>query len=443
MSTLGDIITALRQRVKSSDIASRMASGAFWSLTGTAIAKALVMLAGILCARILSKEIYGQYGMVKTTISTFMALGGAGLGLAATKYISEYRRNHPDRISSIYYVTNGFALLMSLVVTVLLYTLADVIACDLLHAPSLAPTLRLASFILIFVVVNIAQEGVIAGFEDFKSKSIATFIGGVLQAISLLAGAYWWGLQGAICGYGVGFVFISVMYRYYIVKNMRKHAVKLDWRKVKRSDFNLLHKFVIPAALSSIMIVPTYFIIRVLLKRFLDFEAMADYDVGDQWRLLIMFVPASVSHIVLPILSSLNNEVNKFWKVLNASMLLNGVTALLIALLVMSCSSFIVKFYGANYNNPWPLVLLSASCVFTAVAEVLGKSIASLAHLWTSFFLNVIWAAIAIGLCYLFLTMGLGATGAALAILLSYVEHVVIQYCYIRIVYRNSFDNKS
>ncbi len=434
MSAISEVITQLMARIKSSDIATRMASGAFWSLTGTAIARALVMVAGIVCAHILSKEIYGQFGMVKTTIATFMAIGGSGISLAATKYVSEYRKSHPELISSIYFVTNGFALLMSLVVTALLYFLSDLIAARL-DTPELSPTLKLASFILIFVVVNIAQEGVIAGFEDFKSKSIATFIGGVLQAMALLVGAYFWGLNGAIVGYGLGFAIISVLYRYFISKNMRAHSIKLDWRKVKRSDFSLLYRFVIPAALSSIVVVPTFFVIRVLLKDFMSFGTMADYDVGEQWRVMILFVPSSVSHIVLPILASINKEQNKFWKVTHASLAINGAVTLLIAAVVIALSGWIITFYGKAYNNPWPLVFLSASCVFAAMAEVVGKSIASLARIWAIMLMNLLWSSIAIGLTYVFLRMGMGTTAPALAILISYIVHLVVQYLYLRVAF--------
>ena len=46
------------QRVLASDIGKRIAYGAFWSMTGTALGKFLVLLAGIICARILGKEIF-------------------------------------------------------------------------------------------------------------------------------------------------------------------------------------------------------------------------------------------------------------------------------------------------------------------------------------------------------------------------------------------------
>ena len=85
------LISIIVERIKQSDIGKRLVSGASWSLIGTASAKFLVLVSGIICARILGKVEYGELGMVRSTISLFVAIGSAGLGLTASKYISEYR----------------------------------------------------------------------------------------------------------------------------------------------------------------------------------------------------------------------------------------------------------------------------------------------------------------------------------------------------------------
>ena len=59
-------IQKVSQQVLTSDIGKRIAYGAFWSMTGTALGKFLVLVAGIICARILGKEIFGEFGMVRS-----------------------------------------------------------------------------------------------------------------------------------------------------------------------------------------------------------------------------------------------------------------------------------------------------------------------------------------------------------------------------------------
>ena len=87
----------LLDKLKTSDIARRMASGAFWSFTGTALGKFLVLLSGIFCARILGQEVFGELGMVRSTIGMFIVLGTSGIGVTATRYMANYRRTDPTQ----------------------------------------------------------------------------------------------------------------------------------------------------------------------------------------------------------------------------------------------------------------------------------------------------------------------------------------------------------
>lgn len=432
-----EIYLTVKERVQSSDIATRMANGAFWSFTGTATAKAVVMIAGIICARILGKELYGQYGLIKATLNTFMVLGGSGLGFTATKYISEYLREQKHKIPSIYYVTNGFAAVMAVIMVLIVYLSAEFLSNRILNTPSLEGVLRLTSAILLIVIVNVAQEGVLSGFEDFKAKAISLFCGSILQALMMIIFAYVWSLNGAIMGYGLGFCIIAIFNKFFIQRNFRKHNIECRANMVKAKDFSLLYKFALPAAMSSMLIAPSFFIIRLMIKRYTDFSAMADYDVGEQWKLLILFIPTSICAIVLPILSSINKgQKQKFWKVLNVNLVINGGAATLIALIVVLFSGTITSFYGSDFKNSLPLIILSLSCIPTSMATVLGNSIASLGRMWASFTLNSVWVIIMLALAYMFLGLGWGTTGVSLAVLLSYIEHLIVQYCYLRITHR-------
>ena len=50
-------------------VPGRVARGAFWSLTSTMVVQASGMVAGILSARILGQEAFGELGMTRNLIS--------------------------------------------------------------------------------------------------------------------------------------------------------------------------------------------------------------------------------------------------------------------------------------------------------------------------------------------------------------------------------------
>src|SRR5262249_62255365 len=69
----------LLARLEGSSLAYRLAHGAFWSLAGTALSRLLALAASMVTARFLGKSVYGEYGILSSTLVTFQALASLGL----------------------------------------------------------------------------------------------------------------------------------------------------------------------------------------------------------------------------------------------------------------------------------------------------------------------------------------------------------------------------
>lgn len=431
---MGNRLQNIYNRIKASDIGRRMATGAFWSFTGTAFAKLIVLAAGIVCAHILGKAEYGEFGMIRSTINMFVVFGGAGLGLTATKYISEYRQEHKHKVASIYWLTNGFAFVSGLIVTVMILLLAPILAETTLKSPYLTNDLRIGALLLFVTVINGAQTGTLSGLESFKSIAINTLIGSIAESLFMLVGAYYCGVTGAVLGFGTGFIALYVSNRISIRKAFQSSNIPIGHFRVKKEDLKILYRFSLPAALSGIMVMPAYWVIRSMLVRHNGYGELAIFEAADQWKVIILFIPTAVSQIILPILSSINNsDRNKFWKVLKLNMAVNGGVSLIIALAVCLASTFIMGMYGTGYDKSEPLIFLALSTVFSSLANVVGLSIASRAKMWVGFSFNTLWAVMLIGFSFFFLNIDMGASGVALAVLASYCVHTFFQLVYLRV----------
>jgi O-antigen/teichoic acid export membrane protein len=424
--------TFLYQKLMSSDVGRRMAVGAFWSFTGTALAKFLVLVAGIFCARFLGKQGYGEFGMVRSTISLFVTIGFAGLGLTATKYISEYRNTAKERIGSIIYLTRGFALLMGILITTIVLLISPYLASDVLEVPHLVDDLRVGALLLFVTVINGAQVGVLSGFEDFRSIALNTLWGSIAECSFMLLGAWFYGVFGAVLGYGVGFAVLYLFNRFSINRRLTLEGISVSSSNFNKTDLSLLYKFSLPAALSSIMVVPTYWIVRSMLVCHNGFEELAIYEVADHWKIIILFIPSAISQVVLPILSSsLGDGKDKFWKILKMNIFLNAGGALVLALLISLSSSYIMDLYGNGYDDTSTLIILAISTIFNSIATVVGLSIYSRAKMWTGATFNFLWAMMVVGFSYWFISINLGAVGVALSILAAYVIHSMLQLIYV------------
>ena len=429
----------LIKRIKSSDIGRRMASGAFWSFTGTALAKLIVLVAGIVCAHVLSKQEYGEFGLVRSTISMFVVFGAAGLGVTASKYISQYRSDSPERIPSIYLLTNGFAWVTGSIMAVIVILSAPYIANDLLHADYLTNAIRVGALLLFVTVLNGAQNGTITGFEDFKSIAINTLIGSVFESVFMILGAYKFGVIGAVLGYGTGYIALYICNYISIVKLFNCYDLSRSFRNFSKKDVSLLYKYSLPAMLSSLVVAPTYWALRTMLASNAGFEELALYEAADQWKIIMMFIPSTLSSIILPILSSVQSEgYDKFWKVLKINLLLNGGISLCVAIAVSLFSPIIMHLYGSNYvGGELTIIVLAISTIFAATSNVVGLSIYSTAKMWTGFLFNTIWALLTLLFGFIFVKNNMGALGIALAITIAYILHSIYQFAYLDISIKN------
>ena len=79
------------------DAAGAVFGGAFWSVAGALISRGF-LAGGFAGVRVVpGQEGFGALGMIQSTAGMLGVLAGLGLGITATKYVSELRRLDPLR----------------------------------------------------------------------------------------------------------------------------------------------------------------------------------------------------------------------------------------------------------------------------------------------------------------------------------------------------------
>lgn len=403
-----------------SDLARRMFHGAFWSFSGTAMGKLCLLVAGVLCAHLLKQEVFGQLGMIRSTLNIFIVFGASGIGVTATKLISTYRTNDIPRLLRMTRLTFRLAWVMALVLMVFCFVLARPIARHILHAEHLTFELQIASVLLLFSILYGVQNGVLTGLEQFKIMARNTFVGSLLEAVLMVAGAYFWGLTGAIVGLGIGLgalfwvnqLSIKKHYAQYVVGEMQPTHTPNDW--------SMLLNDCIPATLSALMVTPTFWGIRTILLQHDGYNSLALFEAADQWKVMMLFIPTAISQMVLPILTSIRQQRQQFRHVLLANIALIVGISSMITLLVLLLGGPIMQLYGKGFSDKMPLVYLALSNIFSAYSNIIEMSIYSKNKMWQAFVINLFWAIALLISAYGLVERGLNATGIALAVLIAY-----------------------
>src|SRR5271167_1555484 len=124
----GWIAAKHRELVPAGSLRARFTLGIIWSLAGAVISRGFLLAASVVCARFLGREGFGALGMIQSTAGMFGIFAGLGLGLTATKYVSEFRQQDPAKTGRILALSSSAAFVFAGMTTVLLIFLAPFLA---------------------------------------------------------------------------------------------------------------------------------------------------------------------------------------------------------------------------------------------------------------------------------------------------------------------------
>jgi len=429
----------LRRLLLASETNKKIFSYGSYILAGNIVSKFSLLIAAIVIAKFLGKEEYGQFGIIKSTILTFSMIAGLELGVTATKYVSQYRKIDKKRVEKIVGLSNLFAIVISITISSLIFYFARDIAAQI-KAPGLYQEIQVSSYILFFSAMNGIQNGILAGLEKFKEISINNVIAGFLSAAALILSAAYFGLQAVVIAFGLNFIILLTLNFITLRKHFYPHYSVKILDKGNFKEISVIYKFSLPAILAGLMVAPvSWYCNYLLVRQPSGYSYMAEFDIATQWRNTILFIPAALSQVALPMLSALTTAgTDQYKTVLKKNLIANTIIGVTLVILCVAGAPLIIKFYGKEYQNALvPLILMFLTTGFIAVNNVVGQAIASKNKMWMGFYFNFIWASILVGLSYVFIViMQLGAVGISAAYLISYLCHTLLQFLYLRkIVY--------
>lgn len=178
----------------------RLARGASWSAVAALASRAMQLVATMISAHLLGKVGFGELAIIQTTVTSFGAVAGFGLGTTETRYVSKYVASDPARAGRIMTLCSSIAWFTSLLTAAILFTAAPWIAATALNQGELTGALRFAAILLLLTNVNAAQLGALAGLEAFQSIAAANFWSGISAPLFMWVGIKLAGVSGAVLG---------------------------------------------------------------------------------------------------------------------------------------------------------------------------------------------------------------------------------------------------
>jgi O-antigen/teichoic acid export membrane protein len=372
---------------------------------------------------VLGVHLFGKLGLVQNLVILMGTTLGAGVYVAVSKLVAEYRDSDPDRLKTIIPMSILLSTSFGVIMFMILFLIAPWLSSTVLNIPQLQSEIKLSLFFLVFSIVNGAVLGIIAGMENFRTISLLhAFHGFSFFALSIL-GALVAGFAGALIGLVLSEMLSLVVNIAVTHRIFKKKYFVIDYFKLSQRDAKTMAGIAFPGIVSRIIILPPIWFTSVFLANQIGgISALGLFNASDKMRQLMLFFPITISGSILPILSNLNNkgEHKEFKKLVKYTLFMNLIICGIPLLLLLFFAAPILSLYGKDFwNGRITLQLLALSTLPNILNIVYGQVLISLGQVWKRTFFDIFLSVVMLASSFYFIPKFLD-NGLALSYLLSY-----------------------
>lgn len=362
-------------------VKSSLFKDSFWSLLGNVFGKGLALIASVFIARMLGKDVFGMYGLIRTTLLGVAVFSTFGLGLTATKFIAEYIQNKNGKLKLIIRNIMQITLATGLIFSFLIFIFSEQIA-NYLEAPALYNAIRYLAVIVIFNSIVTTQSGILAGFKKFKALARINLINGVFLFFGSVLLTYYWGLNGALLSLLLSQI-LNCLQNFIEVRKSVKEVGVLSSTYERSSIKKELITFSLPIALQEMLYSILTWITPVLLVKYSNFGEVGLYNAAQQWSSVILFIPGTLRNVILAHVSADSTKPDQQVKTLQSMMIINFLATFVPFIIVFVFSGFIQEFYGPTFSSLKAVLnILVFTTIFSCLSNVFKQYFMAVNKAW-------------------------------------------------------------
>jgi O-antigen/teichoic acid export membrane protein len=368
---------------------SRLQVGLTWNLVGTVFTLGSSFVTNILFANILGRDVFGEYGMVLSTMVTISGIAQLATGFTATKYVAEYRVQDKEKTARIMGLCSVLSSIAAFIAAAALLLGAAWLAVHTLKAPHMRKGLMIAAGYVLFSVLNGYQMGVLAGLESYRALAGCTAVHGCAAVgIGTLA-AWLWGLEGALASMAFGSLLRWYLFHRVMKSETESHGIKVRYDGIWK-EREVIYSFALPTAISGFSSMPALWMANAFLVRQQDgYSQMGLYGSASNLKSLVLFLPLLLNNVSMSLLNSqrgAGDEV-RYRKVFWTNLVFTAAMALAGAALVAASGKWLLRLYGKDFTEGYMvLVVLMGASIFECVTLASYQIVQAQGKMWLSFF---------------------------------------------------------
>jgi O-antigen/teichoic acid export membrane protein len=367
----------------------RLRTGISWNILASGFNQGSSFTINILMARLLGREIFGEYAIIQSTLVSVSLLAQVATGATATRYLAEFRSSDKERSGRILGLSSGLSFLMAAITALGLIFSAPWIAGHAFRAPHLSLGLMIGSGFLLFSVINGYQIGALAGLEGYRALSVGGIISGCLSPMLCGIAAWHWGLNGAIGGLAAGSLISCLLHNRLLKKVSATQAITATYRGLSQ-EHHILTKYAFPAALSGFLSMPAVWLANTfLVRQDGGYGQLALYSAAMNLRVLVMFLPRNINNVFFSVLNNQKGlgDARRYRKTYWLNIALISAVVIITGTVLLLLGSKLLRLYGENFGEAYSvLVILLFSSLIEALAIAIYQIIQTKERIWASLF---------------------------------------------------------
>lgn len=356
---------------------SQLAKDSLWAVLGNGLGYAFLLVVGIIIARFLGKDVYGEYGMVKSTMLYIAGFATMGIGVTSTKYISEYLQKNSSELRNIARDAMSITLCFSCMIAIVLTLIAKPLALYL-NEPSLINPFKILGCLIICKAISTTQNGILAGFCKFKAIAMNNIACSVSMLLLAIPFTYTWGLYGALSA----LLFTQAMnciLNYFSIRYIIKAYPINNYVSHKKELF----LFSLPIAIQESSYTICSWGGTLLLVKLSSVGELGIFSAVSQWNAVILIVPGLLSNVVLSHLASTKNDRYQHTKTIKVMLIVYFICSFIPFIIVYFLSSWITTFYGPTFANMKYVLQVFIFCtIFHSCSNVFNSEFIVTHHNW-------------------------------------------------------------
>lgn len=363
-----------------------------WLTLVSGVERVAAVVQTVLVARALGITDYGVYGLLFGTVGLAASVAGLQMGLTATVFVARYRDTEKAKAAFVISFVNRFALAVALLFLVGALPFAGPISRWLVGPAGSEIAIIAGCLLVAFSVISGVQDGIIQGFEDFRSVALARLATAIMTLALIYPAGIEFGVPGvmavAVAGLVVKYLLLTSKQRWHA----RQSNLPTKGEGLRAKE--LLWGFSVPSMLVSLLVgVVNWWGTLMLSRQAAGFDALAVVNTGLQWRGPIFLLTAAVSSVAIPAISRHVQAENytAIRGMQRKTLAFNGGFAILAAVAMIALAPLILALYGPAFADG---VLVFSLVVVSAIPQVIAgvylQHLVAKGQMWRQFHFHLV-----------------------------------------------------